>query len=259
MRKYILLIILLIILSTGWGPLGCEGEISGRVIDSQGRAVNKATIVLYIRSFELVKTETDNAGWFKFENVIWGNYEIKATKEGYVDSHEQVTLGESYACKMEMTDIVLMYDNESKIMAVYDGFIEGIKGSAVNLDDVLGDGFEMTFTGNDEVICTKENFCQNCPIPEGVEFSYSNISIADNTATVDVTFIIEGISETEWSSGLKLSVDNISAVPSWEIISWDMDLHDFKPATEAGKGWADPDGYIEFDSETGKHRWKCIW
>lgn len=259
MRKYIILIITLIALSTGWGPLGCEGEISGRIIDSQGRAVNKATVFLYVRSFELAKTETDNAGWYRFENVIWGNYEIKAVKEGYFESPVKVTLGESYACKMEVTDIVLLYDNENEIITAYDEFIEGIRGNTEKLDGILDNSFGMTFTGNDEVICAKDDFCQNCPVPEWVKFSYSDIDIADNTATVDVSFIIEGISEIEWLSELELAADNNFAVPSWKIISWDLNLYDFKPASESGKGWADPDGYIEFDSETGKYRWKCSW
>ncbi len=246
-------------LCTGWGPLGCEGEISGRIVDSQGRAVNGAKVFLYIRTIKLMETKTDNAGLYRFENIVWGSYDIKAKKDGYLESPLRVSLGESYACSEEVPDIILWYDNMAVIISKYYEFLEGISGDSDKLNNALRNDFKLTFTGDDEVVCSGTDFCRDCPVPERVSFTSSNIDVIDNTATIDVTFVVQGVSEEGWSSKLGLAANTVFAIPSWKVVSWDIGLHDFKPASEADRGWADPDGYIEYDSEIDAYRWKCVW
>ena len=257
--KYIFILIIMLLLSSGWGPLGCNGLISGKVVDGYGRSVNDATIALYFSKYKIMETTTDNAGLYAFNNVVWGKYELRVNKDGYLESKQEVTLGESYGCSQEVTDITLQYDNETAIQAAYLDFLEAIKGDNEKLDSIISSSFIMTFTGVDEVICNKNNFCQNCPVPGDVTFSYSGIETVNNETTMEVSFIVEDKSEIIHLSKLTFIQGNNSIVPSWKVAAWEVGLIDFKPAAQPGKGWADPDGYIEYDSQLNQYRWVCSW
>jgi len=262
MKKYYNLILLataVVLLTTGWGPLGCEGIISGRVIDTFDRPVNGATVSLYIGTFKLTDTVTDNDGTYAFENVVWGRYDLMVEKSGCISTQTSISLGDSYSCSAQVPDIIMSYDNESDIEEVYDNFLLGIKGNAEKLNTSLHGNFTLSFTGVDGAACTKDNFCQNCPVPDYVEFNSSNLIIAQESATLDVTFRIIGKSNSWWSTKLNFVMESYIPVPSWKISGWEVSLVDFKPSTAPDKGWADPLGSIEYDSQEGYYRWAGSW
>jgi len=153
----------------------------------------------------------------------------------------------------------MTYNNESEIESVYDDFILGLRGNVEKLNGVLQDDFTLTFTGAEGAACTKENFCQNCPIPDYVEFNSSGIIVTQDSATLDVSFKINGKSNSWWISKLNFINDSYFSVPAWKVLGWEICLVDFKPAAVPDKGWADAGGSIEFDSINGVYRWTCSW
>jgi hypothetical protein len=61
-----------------------HGEIAGRVVDNNSRAVDEATVFL-VGQTSLQKAQTDNRGRFTFTNIISGEYVVVARKRGFYD------------------------------------------------------------------------------------------------------------------------------------------------------------------------------
>jgi len=113
-KKLFILIILLSILTVGWGAFGCNGIIAGRVITSFGTPVADATVNLYYYKVKIEEISTTAEGAYQFTDVVWGKYSLKVEKEGYVTQEIPVSIGESYGCNAEIDDIVLLKENEAR-------------------------------------------------------------------------------------------------------------------------------------------------
>lgn len=61
-----------------------NGQIAGRVIDNNSRAVDEATVFLVGQS-TLQKALTDSKGRFTFNNIVSGEYVVVARKRGFYD------------------------------------------------------------------------------------------------------------------------------------------------------------------------------
>jgi protocatechuate 3,4-dioxygenase beta subunit len=74
-------------------PAPGSGSIEGRVLDLvTGAPIRKATVILRIRSTELV-AGTDAEGQFQFTALPPGTYRVSASKAGYFDRPTRVVVG----------------------------------------------------------------------------------------------------------------------------------------------------------------------
>ncbi len=67
-------------------------DLSGTVINSTETAVSNAVIKLYSADSEVSSTTSNSDGRYNFSGIKSGTYSIKVTKQGYVESSEDVSI-----------------------------------------------------------------------------------------------------------------------------------------------------------------------
>ena len=66
-----------------------DGFVAGTVVDTSGRGVENATVIIAEKTLEMLKnqqeTTTDDQGYFRFEGIVMVEFVIWAEKSGYAE------------------------------------------------------------------------------------------------------------------------------------------------------------------------------
>ncbi len=84
-----------------------SGSISGTVTDQDGDPIDDATVELYLGTTLVEDTTTNNDGEYDFMNVGAGDYDVRASKDGYEDDETSVIVS---AADPDHTDVDLQLD-----------------------------------------------------------------------------------------------------------------------------------------------------
>lgn len=79
----LLLTVLVCVLAVGRTTAQETAECAGVVVDENGVPIAAAKISLQIQNGKSYRTETDGAGRFVFRNLVAGDYQVEARKEGF--------------------------------------------------------------------------------------------------------------------------------------------------------------------------------
>jgi outer membrane receptor protein involved in Fe transport len=95
------------------GTSVCAGaELTGRVLDPQGRSVPKAIVRLRTGAAETAKTTTDDQGGFRLSEVSPGSYQLTAEASGFQAAARQISVadGDSQRFDVTLSGIVGQHD-----------------------------------------------------------------------------------------------------------------------------------------------------
>src|SRR5690349_3588189 len=85
-------------------PCAFAASLSGRVTDSQGRAVPGATVRLFAGQTEIASAVSDDTGHYRFSDAPPAAYEVRAEAQGFAVSAATVKLA---AGEQQMVDLPL--------------------------------------------------------------------------------------------------------------------------------------------------------
>src|ERR1700724_309925 len=88
---------LALLLTFASGPLVLAQslEVTGHVLDPQGKPVSSAAVHLLIGRDDISQTQSDGQGEFKFDGLIPGTYTLRAEAPAFVTVAQSVTVSET--------------------------------------------------------------------------------------------------------------------------------------------------------------------
>jgi hypothetical protein len=88
---------LALLLTFAAGPLMLAQslEVTGHVLDPQGKPVASAAVHLLVGSDDIAQTKSDSQGEFRFDGLIRGSYTLRAEAPAFITVAQSVTVGET--------------------------------------------------------------------------------------------------------------------------------------------------------------------
>src|SRR6266446_6969256 len=82
----------------------CSGaELTGRVLDPQGRSVPNASVRLRVATTEIAKTTTDDQGEFRLAAISPGSYHLLAAAPGFKITDREIAVSDRDSQRFDLT------------------------------------------------------------------------------------------------------------------------------------------------------------
>jgi hypothetical protein len=105
------LLALLLTFTAGPLVLAQSLEVTGHVLDPQGRPVASASVHLLIGSDDLAQTTTDSQGEFKFDWLLRGTYTLRADATAFVTVAQSVTVAETHEFDLQFRELATQHQS----------------------------------------------------------------------------------------------------------------------------------------------------
>ena len=86
-------------------------EVTGHVLDPQGKPVASASVHLLIGSDDLAQTKTDGHGEFKFDGLIRATYTLRAEAPAFVTVAQSVTVAETREFDLQFRELAAQHQS----------------------------------------------------------------------------------------------------------------------------------------------------
>jgi len=98
---------LALLLTFAAGPLVLAQplEVTGHVLDPQGKPVASAAVHLLVGSDDIAQTKSDSQGEFRFDGLIRGTYTLRAEAPAFVTVAQSVTVAETQEFDVQFREL----------------------------------------------------------------------------------------------------------------------------------------------------------